>query len=166
MKFSLSRALTLLVISFTFLLAATSCKKSNSSNPNGGMSASVSGTAWSANYPIAGIYSSGIGEFVIGGLQFKGGDSTVFEISVFTPFTLNRAINSDTTNDDIQYVDTKTGQAYDGGQSSGWSILTVTSYDSTGHKIGGTFKGVLYNVSGGSDSLTITNGSFSTSYTP
>jgi len=37
--------------------------------------------------------------------------------------------------------------------------------DSVNHKIIGTFSGVLYNVTGGSDSLVITNGTFNTGYT-
>jgi hypothetical protein len=55
---------------------------------------------------------------------------------------------------------------FDGGPLAGHSTLTITSYDSIGYKVGGTFSGVLYNITGGSDSLVITNGVFSTSLVP
>lgn len=165
MKFLCNRALVLVVISSSFLLAATSCKKSNNSNSNGSMSASVNGTAWATNYPTTGLYSSVAGEFEIAGIQYKSGDSTGFALLFLTPITLNKAISSDTASLDVGYVDVHSQFQYDGGAIAGHSILTITSYDSTGHKIAGTFSGVLYNVSGGNDSLTITNGTFNTTYT-
>ena len=45
------------------------------------------------------------------------------------------------------------------------SLLTVNSWDSVNHKISGTFSGVLYNITGGSDSLIVTNGTFTSTYT-
>ena len=165
MKFSCNRAMVLVVVSSAFLLAATSCKKSNNNSSNGSMSASVNGTAWATNFPATGLYSTAGGEFEIAGIQYKSGDSTGFVLLFTTPITLNRAISSDTANLDVGYVDVHSQLQYDGGAIAGHSILTVTSYDSTGHKIAGTFSGVLYNVSGGSDSLTITNGTFNSTYT-
>ncbi|HET6256152.1 MAG TPA: hypothetical protein VFE32_18895 [Puia sp.] len=165
MKFSCNRVIALVVISSAFLLAATSCKKSNNNSSNGGINASVSGASWAANYPTIGLYVTSFGEFEIGGVQYKGGDSTAFAIYFSTPFTLGHAMNSDTIAVDVQYINAKTLQEYDGGDIAGWSTLTVKSYDSTGHKISGSFNGVLYNVTGGSDSLVIQNGSFTSSYT-
>jgi hypothetical protein len=165
MKFSCNRALALVVISSTFLLAATSCKKSNSGGGSAGVSASINGAAWTSNFPTTGIYSTLSSEFEIAGIQFKGGDSTAVALAFLGPVVLNHAMSSDTAAVDLGYVDIHNQIEYDGGISAGHSILTITSYDSTGHKIAGKFTGVLYNISGGSDSLVITNGSFNTSFT-
>jgi hypothetical protein len=165
MKFSFKHAMALVVISSAFMLAATSCKKSNSSSNSGSMSASVNGTAWATSFSSTGIFSSAAGEFEIGGVQFKGGDSTIIAVAFFAPVSLNKTISSDTAQVDLGYVDTKTLAQYDGGSIAGHSVLTITSYDSTGHKIAGTFSGVVYNISGGTDSILITNGSFSSTFT-
>jgi hypothetical protein len=152
------------VISSAFLLAAASCKKSNNNSSGSGVSATVGGTGWAANSTTEGLFVTAQGQFEIGSTQLKGGDTTAFIIYFSTPFTLGRAMNSDTAFVDLNYVDSKTGNLYDGGNEAGWSILTVTSYDSTGHNVGGTFNGVLYNLNNLSDSLTVTNGKFSSSF--
>jgi hypothetical protein len=166
MNFQSKTIFALFVVSSAFLLTATSCKKSNSSssNSNGQFSASISGTAWASNFPTSGIYSTSGQEFEIGGGQYKGGDSTIITLVFFSPITLNMAISSDTALVDVGYVNANTVTEYDGGIIAGHSILTITSYDSVNHKVGGTFTGVLYNISGGSDSVVVTGGSFSSSY--
>jgi hypothetical protein len=165
MKFLSNRALILVLVSSTFLMAATSCKKSSSGGGGStGLSASVGGTAWAVTYPVQAEFVSSAGQFGILGLQTKAGDSTVFTIGFTSPVTLNKAFNSDSLfTISIDYSDLKTSVDYLGAYGSGHSVLTITSYDSTGHKIGGTFSGVLYNT-GGTDSLVITNGSFNTSF--
>jgi hypothetical protein len=164
-KISYDRALALAVISTAFVLA-TSCKKGNSGNTNGDINASLSGSAWATTFPTEGFYLPGAGQFEITGVQYKGGDSTVFTLWFGVPFTLNKAMNSGPANNlDIYYLNEKTAVTFDGGTKAGWATLTVTSYDSTNRKIGGVFNGVVYDISTGSgDSLVITNGSFSSSY--
>lgn len=169
MKFSCNRATTLAVISFVFLLAATSCKKSSSSGGgSGSITATVGGTAWSTNYTTVGVYASGggLGLFEIVGLQFKSGDSTSFTLEFAAPITLNQAINADTSALIIAYTDSKSGASYTGMTGGiGTAILTVTSYDSTAHTIGGTFSGSLYNIANFTDSVVVTGGKFNSSYT-
>lgn len=166
MKFSSNRTMALIVISSTFLLAATSCKKSNSSNNStASMSASVNGTAWASSIPAVGIYSIAGSEFEIEGGQIKSGDSTALAVAFFSPIIVNRAVSSDTASVDVGYIDSHTLAEYDGGNIAGHSMVTVTSYDSTGKKIAGTFSGVLYNITGGTDSLVITGGVFNSTYT-
>ncbi|HLI92508.1 MAG TPA: hypothetical protein VKU83_02815 [Puia sp.] len=167
MRFPFNRAMAFLVLSSAVVFAAASCKKSGTGNSGATLSASVSGTAWTPNYPTAAYYATSGSQFNIVGLYYKNGDSTAFVLDFFSPVNVNQAINSDTSNIDVQYVVAKPGstQVYDGSyMSGGHAILTVTSYDSTGHKIAGTFSGVLYNVSGGTDSVLVTNGAFNTSY--
>jgi hypothetical protein len=167
MRLIVNRILPLVVIQAACLLGTASCSKSSNNNSGSeSMTASVNNNAWTANYAVAGSYTVAISGFDIVGTQIKSGDTTGFSMTFYSPITVNKAINSDTTSSiDIQYVDGKTGALYDGGLLAGHSILTVTSYDSSNFKIGGTFSGVLYNVNSGTDSVTVTGGTFSTSFT-
>jgi hypothetical protein len=166
MKFPYKRALALALVFSGILLAATSCKKSNNNNSaNGSMTATVNGTAWSNNLGTVGLYTIIGGQFGIAGGQLKSGDTTAFELSFVSPIALNQTISSDTSQILIVYSDNKTQQAYDGYFGIGYSLLTITSYDSTGHTVGGTFSGVLYNSTNSNDSVVVTNGKFNTSFT-
>jgi hypothetical protein len=167
MKFSCQREMAFAVITSAFMLVAISCKKSSNSNnnsSNGSISASINGSAWANSFPIIGAFSIGSGNFEFQGIQLKGGDSTGMALVFLTPFTVNQAVSSDSGWVDVEYI-APMQVLYDGGHTSGHSILTVTSYDPAGQKIAGTFSGVLYNISGGSDSLVVTNGSFNSTYT-
>jgi uncharacterized protein DUF5025 len=168
MKFLFNRTFALTIISSAFLLAVTSCSKSNNGGSSNRISATVSGTAWANSSLVAGIFSATAGAFEIGGAQYKGGDSTLFALTFVSPITLNKVMVADGVTIDVGYIDAKTAAIYDGSTVSGGnghSTVIVTSYDSTGHKIAGTFSGVLYNEQNASDSVVITNGSFNTSFT-
>ena len=157
-----------IVGSFSLVTATVGCKKINSSSGAGTqMTATINGTAWANNVPVQGLYtqSFGISAFELVGGYYKGGDTTAFAIQFNSPFVLHTAISSDTASVDIGYVNSTTLAEYDGGSTAGHSLLTISSLDSVNHKIIGTFSGVLYNVTGGSDSLVITNGTFNTGYT-
>jgi hypothetical protein len=165
MKFHFNRAVALALVSSTFLLVAAGCKKSNSGNSGTGMSATVAGTSWASTFPIVAFYTNTGGVFDIAGGQFKNGDTTEFDLEFASPITLNKAVNSDTSAFIAVYTDTKTQAEYAVLPGSfGHAILTITSYDSTGHKIGGTFNGILYDTATLTDSIAVTNGSFSTSF--
>ncbi len=102
---------------------------------------------------------------MVGGVQVKSGDSTAFEVAFGAPVTLNKALTSDGVIVDVGYIVEKTQTIYDGSPvAGGHSTVTVTSYDSTGHKVGGTFSGVLYNQNNANDSVVVTNGNFSSTY--
>jgi hypothetical protein len=158
---------TLLAVSSfaLFSLAVISCKKSNSSSSSGSFTATIGSTAWTANEPVSGLYVSNITTFELGGEYLKTGDSTAFAISFAAPFILHAPISSDTAAVDVGYVNATTQAEYDGGGIAGHSLLTVNSWDTVNHKISGTFSGVLYNITGGSDSLIVTNGAFTSAYT-
>ena len=166
MKFSFNRAMGIIVISSASLLAVTSCSKSNSNNSSSaGITATVGGTAWASNFPVQGVYSTVGSAFLIQGVEVKSGDSTGFEVGFGTPITLNQALTSDGVIIDVVYLVEKTQTLYDGSPiSGGHSTVTVTSYDSTGHKVSGTFSGVLYNQLNSGDSVVVANGKFSSTY--
>jgi hypothetical protein len=166
MKISSIRALAFIAISSASLLVVASCSKSNNNGSSAGISATVGGSTWSNNFTVQGVYSQSGAAFIIGGVQIKSGDSTGIDVGFGSPVTLNKALTSDGIVVDVVYIDGKTQAFYDGSPltAGGHSTITVTSYDSTGHKVGGTFNGVLYNESNSNDSIVVTNGKFNSSY--
>jgi hypothetical protein len=166
MKLSFNRAMVFILISSASILAFTNCSKSNSNNSSSaGIAATVGGSAWASNFPVEGVYSTVGGVFLVAGVQVKGGDSTGFEVGFGTPVTLNKALTSDGVIVDVAYLVEKTQATYEGSPvSGGHSTVTVTSYDSTGRKVSGTFSGVLYNENNANDSVVVTNGTFSSTY--
>jgi hypothetical protein len=165
MRFIFNRFLPFLVIPAALLLTAAGCSKSNNNGSNASMTASVNDTAWTANFDVAGAYTVAADMFDIVGGEIKSGDTTGFSITFYSPIVVNKSFSSDTASIDIQYQVTKTGALYDGGAFAGHSLLTITSYDSNNFMIAGTFSGVLYNLNTGTDSLTVTGGTFSSSFT-
>jgi hypothetical protein len=170
MKFSSNRALALVVISSAFLLAAAGCKKSSSSNSggSGSMSATVAGTAWNNSFATVGVYTSipgSGGSFEVVGIQIKSADSTAFELLFSSPFALNQPVGTDSSSLVVAYTDSKSLSSYTALAGLGNAVLTVTSYDSTGHTIAGTFSGSLYNTGNYSDSIVVTNGKFNSAFT-
>jgi hypothetical protein len=167
MRLIVNRFLPLIINLAAFSMAIGSCEKSSNNSGSGeSMTASINNTAWAANAGVGGSFTVADSTFDIAGAEIKSGDTTGLSITFYTPITVNKAFNSDTTSAiDIQYADAKTGALYDGGTLAGHSILTITSYNTSNYTIGGTFSGVLYNVTTGSDSVTVTGGTFSTTFT-
>jgi hypothetical protein len=167
MRSVVNRFLFLFVIPTVLLLSAASCKKSNSGS-NGSFTATINGTAWVANIQETGALITITNIFDLGGIQYKSGDSTAIGLTFSSLSQFGQPINStdSAAQIDVTYVDIKAGIQYDGGLLAGHSTITITSYDSLAGKIAGTFSGVLYNISGGSDSLMITNGIFNSNFVP
>jgi hypothetical protein len=153
-----------IILSFS-LLAAIGCKKSNNSS-SGNFTATIGGTNWVSNIPETGELISSAGIFELGGIQYKNGDSTAIALTFSAHAHFGNPLNSTDSTGlvDLGYVDLKTKTAYDGGSIAGHSIITITNYDSVAGKIDGQFSGVVYNISGGSDSLIISGGIFNTTF--
>lgn len=164
MNFSPDRAIALTLIASAFLLATAGCKKSSNTTVSGSMTASRNDTAWTANLAVGATYTQAAGQMVVVGAQSNSGDTTSFYLTFYSPFSVNRSISSDTTQLDLEYIDSKSGAFFDGGDIAGHSLVTITTYDVTNLKIGGTFSGVLYNVVNNADSLVITGGTFNTTF--
>jgi hypothetical protein len=132
------------------------------------VTATISGTNFSTGQ-TDGFYTRSGANWDISGLSIKSNDTVVVEAMIFAPFTLNQPFNTDTTNMTLlYYTNGSTGKQYGVGSywfgaGSGLAVMTVTSLDTSAHKISGTFSGSLY--SSASDSIQVTNGKFSSSYT-
>jgi hypothetical protein len=152
------------------LLTASSCKKSNNNSSGSGMSATISGTAFNSAVSQGG-FSQSANEWFVGGYSVKSNDTSILEVGIFhffpsenPQFVVGKSFTTDTTSAYVDYFSNGfNGKDYDASNGNGFATFTVTSLDTTGHKIAGTFSGVLYASS--SDSVIVTNGNFNSSYT-
>ena len=151
------------------VLLIADCSKSNNNNSGTGLSATV-GSSTFVNGAMPGelqaIYNTGGPYFDIAGLNLSAHDTSAMEITVPPTSKLGQTVSSDTSLVTINYSPHFPALVYMAGFGfGGHAIATITALDSVNHKISGTFSGVVYNQSGGSDSLVVTNGKFNTSYT-
>jgi len=81
------------------------------------------------------------------------------------PFTLNKTLDMDSVGDYVQVTVTGRPDQWGGGfgMSPGDGKVTITSWDSVGHRLSGTFSGVLSGGIGYSD--TLSTGKFDVQYT-
>jgi len=151
---------TLLAISAltSLFLLTTSCKKSSSTSSNS-VSASVGSTNFSSGTTVGG-YSPSIDLLGIVSYIVQNKDTTGFQLTMPLKVKVGQPFSSDSTVLEVVYQ-ASTGTAYD--SYSGHAVATINSLDTTGHKVSGVFSAVAYDS--GTDSVVITNGKFSTSYT-
>jgi hypothetical protein len=164
MTFTSKSLLTICTLATAVLLMTASCKKSNSSSSSGGLSATYGTTSFQSSTTV-GVYYQTASMVDLIGYTISSGDTTVTEVGLSTPFTLNTPVSSDTVYSNyINYYDSKGALNYYGGFNVGYSpvIITVTSWDTVNKKITGTFSGTLYGSS--NDSVVATKGQFNMSY--
>lgn len=141
----------------------TGCKKNNDGGGNG-ISATVSGTAWQSQYATGVNY---LGSTLLTGAYGKGSDTTMITIDIPDSVKVNEPDDLYLTT--VSYTRKSTQTTYSGGFSGAYyshGTVLVTSWDKNGHKIAGTFSGVLYNDNNnGDDSVKVENGHFNSSYT-
>jgi len=153
------------LVAIATLAALPSCKKSNSSSP-GGMSASLNSTAFQATF-TTGVDFKVFNQLTMAGLMIKGSDSNYLEIQFPDTAKINHPMTI--SNYDAIWIDyypkgKVNGYFYEASDLDGSCTITLTSLDTVGHKVSGTFSGVLKNFSGGTDSVVINNGQFNASY--
>jgi hypothetical protein len=152
------------------LSGVVACSKSTQTAgyvSQGTLTATVGGAKYAPPLTEA-VYSSFYSTFAVFGLQ-PGKDTTYLRIGLpLTGFTIGTPFSLDTARTSgVSWYDSQRTYEYDAifGQGASHSLITITSWDSTTLKVAGTFSGVLYNINNLSDSIVITNGAFSTSYT-
>lgn len=143
-----------------------SCSKSNNNNSNNSaaVTANLGGTVFTPAIPLA-YYSESLQTYEVGGYTVKSNDTTALLITIPGPVTVNATMNANTSNISLQYyLNGSNGKAYIAGGGSGFGSLNlkVTSLDTVGYKIAGTFTGSMY--ASPTDSIVVTNGSFNTTY--
>ncbi|MBN9386004.1 MAG: hypothetical protein J0H74_34930 [Chitinophagaceae bacterium] len=101
-------------------------------------------------------------EFMVDGHLINRGDTALVHIVILAGIGVGEP--DQFQNSSVVYT-TRNGFTYSGDATyGGHGILTVVSLDSVTRRIAGTFEGVFYNIAGGSDSLTITNGRWDSWY--
>ncbi|HVU96254.1 MAG TPA: hypothetical protein VHE34_13580 [Puia sp.] len=152
-------SLSLIASAFALVLAS-SCKKNNNNGGGDNISATVGATNVSGAHTQA-AYSTYLDMFLIASYNVQGKDTTGFFLTIPNA-KVGKAISSDTTFLEMDYVGSN-GADYAAYSQNGHVTLTINTLDSVGHKISGTFSGTAY--ASANDSVLITNGKFSSSYT-
>jgi hypothetical protein len=161
-------ALAALMLGLSGLVACQKGTQTTGYQTQGTLTATVGSTNYAPSLTEA-VYSPvTYSTFAVIGFQ-PGKDTTYLRIELpLTGFTIGTAFSSDTaTTSGISWFDSQRTYEYDAlfGNFASHSLIDITSWDSVNRKVAGTFSGVLYNISNGSDSIVVTNGAFNTSYT-
>ena len=141
------------------------CSKSNNSNSSSGsMSLSVGSSTFTPAATV-GAYSQSIGIIDVVGYTFKSNDTTELTVSIPYGAPINHPFSSDSTYAGLSYQ--IPGKEYDAYLSfvGTKALITLTASDTVNHTITGTFSGTLYNDLSPTDSVIVTNGKFTSSYT-
>lgn len=157
------------VLSMLTLWGLESCSKNNTTSytTDGTVTATLNGGAWSAkSYVVAGYVTIISPQIIVEGDSITNGDTARMQIAVPYILPVNQLIPFDTTAYagalGISYsTHGKLYQAF-GGFYDSHGAITLSTADTVGHHVAGTFNGVLYATT--NDSVVITNGAFNTTY--
>ena len=142
------------------LAGVTSCKKSKDANASDQISATINGTAFKPS--AAGAYDE-FSYINLAGLQVASGDSVYLTIAFPDSYVAGNSISlSDAL---LIYYDKKGSFSYSSWNSPSHGSVVVNSWDKSNLNISGTFSGVIYSSLSSTDSVTVTDGKFNTSYT-
>jgi hypothetical protein len=158
------KSITLLAVAGIALAAfISSCSKSTGAgagyNP---FTAAVNGNSFASDN-LTGVYDKPNSRIQITSTQFMVDDTVNLIINI--PY--NSVVNKQVPNwpDVLQYGHSKgfdTVGYYSSSRGKGRQSLTLAFWDTTNHRIGGTFNGILYSVKG--DSVSVTGGRFNATY--
>ena len=161
-------ALAALILGLSGLVACQKGTQTSGYVTQGTLTATIGSTSYAPSLTEA-VYSPvTYSTFAVIGLQ-PGKDSTFLRVELpLTGFTIGTVFSTDTAvSSGISWFDSQRTYEYDAlfGTFASHALIDITSWDSVNRKVAGTFSGVLYNISNGSDSIVLTNGAFNTSYT-
>jgi hypothetical protein len=142
-------------------LLAASCGKSNSGSASSGTLSATIGSSNFQSTTTLGAYSVGIELLAVVSSSMHPNDTSAFQLILPWPPPVNKPFPADSL---LMLSYTIKGTEYDAYSTEGQLQLTVTSLDSTAHKIGGTFSATGHSLLSYNDSVVITNGKFSTAY--
>ena len=153
--------LVLVAITISTILSA-SCKKNHSNPPNpyksDTISAMVNGSAFVVTSAAAiGSHDTAFHQWNITG--FKAIDSASITLYIYDTIEVNKPVI--TKNSAVIY-NSASEVGYSSNVGTHNTTITVTSLDTTNHKIEGVFSGNLFSLNG--DSVVVTNGKFDVYY--
>jgi hypothetical protein len=151
----------LFVVGIAGFIVFPSCKKNNSSKSN---PSTASMTFMDSVIKLTSVSAtlSGSGAVISASDALK---SFGLILQLRRPFVLNSTLDMDSVGDIVQV--TVTGRPDQWGGGFGWAPgdgkVTITSWDSVGHRLSGSFSGVLSGGQGYSEPLSV--GTFDVGYT-
>lgn len=149
------------VVALLLLIFAGCSKNNNSSTSSGSFTATIGATSYQGTKTL-GAYSYGLGELAIVSFAMHPNDTSAFQVNMRWPAKVfNQVLPADTL---LTITYAAKGKEYDAYSTQGQVLLTLTSVDSIGHKIAGSFTATGHSIANYNDSVLITNGKFSTSY--
>ncbi|HXB96146.1 MAG TPA: hypothetical protein VNU70_13340 [Puia sp.] len=149
---------------FCILLVITGCSKS--ANPPLPTNGTLSITAGTTNFTAAQVeaaYSSTLGFVAVLGYTIQGHDTTSVQLDFAYLPPVGVTFSSDSTETGLTYI--AGSKRYDGFLGLGKVVMQLTAADTVEHKLSGTFSATLIDDDNSSDSLIITNGKFTSTYT-
>lgn len=157
------------MVAAMIILTFAGCKKDNNNSDNNGgtgISGTFGGTSWQSAYVLGNFYYSTL---ALNGFYVKDNDTSLVYIGILTSIKIGQP-DVNFQHSEVGFTKANgtiaNGTNYTSGDFfGGHGTLTVTSWDTAGKKINGTFSGVLYNPQNSNDSMVVTNGHFNTSYT-
>ena len=152
---------TLYALGLSFLLLTAGCSKSSNQPTGGTLSATAGGKTFNAAQ-VGGVYSKSLNFMAVLGQTFQSNDSTGFQIQFAYVPPVGVTFSSDSTATGLTYF--TTGKRYDAFVGQGRVIVNLSVADTVNHKLAGTFSGTVYNDANGNDSVIVTNGKFSSTY--
>jgi hypothetical protein len=160
--------LTIFVLSSTTLFAIFSCKKHQATPPNT-FSVTIRDTVFNASIVSAIASKSAPEVLIIGSVPQPNGDTDMVSLQFYTEDAEVNRPSDYTWETMMDYYDSENNFDYGMGPNiPGSATITLTLIDSAQHRLDGTFSGVFYKELPPSwpvDSLQVTNGQFSVTYT-
>jgi len=154
-------AFSALLATVLCLSAITGCKKhnDNNGNPSITISTTINGSVFNPQLNNA-AYGTISHTFILGGTTISNGDTTLITVKLNQPVSLNTDLGAS----GLAFLEYQAkGQQYLSGAGWGRLAFTVSALDSVKHTITGSFSGSLWAMNR-RDSLPMTNGSFSGTY--
>jgi len=149
------------VAAFLLLFAFAGCSKNNNSSSNGSFSATIGSASYQGTTTL-GAYSANLAELAIVSYSQRTNDTSAFQVTMPWPAkAFNQVLPADSL---LTLSYSAKGKEYDAWSTEGQLQLTITSIDSIGHKIAGSFTATGHSSANFNDSVVITNGKFSTAY--
>ncbi|HEY4111810.1 hypothetical protein [Puia sp.] len=145
--------------------AVTGCSKNsgNNNHSQGTLSAVTGSSAVNANLVFA-TYFQTLEAVTILGVVPAASDSTFIQLNLPYPEPTGQPISTDNSPWQLSYYTRSGSKSYDAFSGNGHAVVTFSQFDTTVHSIAGTFSGTLINDLNANDSIVVTGGKFTTTY--
>ena len=150
-------------LSFSLLLLTAGCSKSTTPPlPTNGTLTATTGSTNFSGAQVESVYSQYLASVAVLGYTIQSTDTTGIQLQFAYMPPVGLTFSSDTTETGLTYF--TGGKRYDAYTAVGRVIMSLSVADTVGHKLTGSFSGTIYNDANANDSMVVTNGKFSCTY--